>query len=337
VSSPPRKALITGITGQDGSYLTELLLEKGYEVHGLVRRTSTLERSRLSHLFADETIYNRRLFLHYSDIQDVISTQKIIYRVQPDEFYHLAGQSHVGLSFEIPETTCDLTAMGTLRLLEIIRGMDKAPRFLHAGSSEIFGAAQNGPQTEATPHHPVTPYGVAKEFAVQMTALYREQFALWSCNAIAYNHESPRRGENFVSRKICRAAAEIKLGRRTEIKLGNIDGARDWSDARDIVAGYHLILQHGTPGDFILASGVQHTVKDILEIAFRSAGLDWQKHVVFDPALMRPSDPNFLTGDATRARTELGWRPAWSFEDTIRSIYESEYQLLSVRRRSTDQ
>lgn len=332
----PRKALITGITGQDGSYLAELLLDKGYEVHGLVRRTSSLDRSRLKHLFLDESIYNRRLFLHYSDIQDVISTQKIIYRVQADEFYHLAGQSHVGLSFEIPETTCDLTAMGTLRLLEIIRGMDKAPRFLHAASSEIFGATKSAPQNEDTPFNPVTPYGVAKAFATRMTTLYREQFGLWSCNAIAYNHESPRRGENFVSRKICRAAAEIKLGRRTEIKLGNIHGARDWSDARDIVAGFHLILQAGKPGDFVLSSDVRHTVKDILEIAFQSAGLDWQKHVVFDQALMRPSDPDFLTGDSTRARTQLGWTPQWSFQDTIRSIYESEIELLSIRRRSTD-
>src|SRR5580765_3461421 len=215
------KALITGITGQDGSYLSDLLLEKGYEVHGVVRRTSTLERSRLDHLYNNPEIYNRRLFLHYGELSDVTTMRRVLNKVAPDEIYHLAGQSHVGLSFEIPESTCEMTALGTLRLLEMIRDLSKQPRFFHAASSEIFGAPKVSPQNEETPIAPVNPYGVAKAFATQMVTVYRKTFDLFACNGILYNHESPRRGENFVTRKICRAAAAISLGRQSELSLGD--------------------------------------------------------------------------------------------------------------------
>ncbi|HIG80046.1 MAG TPA: GDP-mannose 4,6-dehydratase, partial [Verrucomicrobiales bacterium] len=240
--SRPR-ALITGITGQDGSYLADLLLAKGYEVHGLVRRTSTLERSRLDHLYHNPEIYNQSLFLHYSELDDPTTLRRVLEKAAPDELYHLAGQSHVGLSFEIPEATADMTAIGTLRLLEMMRDFSKAPRFYHASSSEIFGRPEVSPQDESTPHMPVNPYGVAKSFATHMTRVYRETHGLFACNGIAYNHESPRRGENFVTRKIRRAAAAIKAGRQKELLLGDTSAERDWGDARDTVRGMWLALQ----------------------------------------------------------------------------------------------
>ncbi|HQX53413.1 MAG TPA: GDP-mannose 4,6-dehydratase, partial [Planctomycetaceae bacterium] len=247
-------ALITGITGQDGSYLTELLLEKGDQVHGLVRRSSTLERSRLNQFYGDPEIYEKQLFLHYSDLSDTTTIRRIINNVQPTEFYHLAGQSHVGLSFDIPESTCDLTAMGTLRILEILRDLPKPPRFLHASSREIFGTPAVSPQDETTPINPNSPYGCAKAFATQMTKIYREAHGLFFCNAICYNHESPRRGENFVTRKVTLAAARIMAGLQKSVSLGDLDSARDWGYAKDYVYAMWLMLQQEEPDDYVLAT-----------------------------------------------------------------------------------
>ena len=325
------KSLITGITGQDGSYLAEALLARGDEVHGIVRRTSSLERSRLSHLYGDPTLYNTRLFLHYADLEDITTLRRIVTKVQPREFYHLAGQSHVGLSFEIPETTCELTAMSTLRILEMLRDTGPGCRFLHASSSEIFGTPDLSPQTENTPLRPVTPYGCAKAFATQMVRIYRDHHALFVCNAIAYNHESPRRGENFVTRKICRAAAEIKLGLRDHLDLGNVEARRDWSDARDIVRGFIAILQHETPDDYILASGQTHSVKDLAEVAFRAVDLDWKDYVRIDERLLRPSDPAHLCGDATKARTILNWHPHSNFPALITEMTHDELKHISIQ------
>jgi len=319
-------ALITGITGQDGSYLAELLLEKNYIVHGIVRRTSSLERSRLKDVYEDHTIYNRRLFLHYADLEDNTALRRILQRVQPDELYHLAGQSHVGLSFEIPETTCELTAMATLRLLEILRDLPRIPKLLHASSSEIFGQPTTMPQTEESPINPATPYGCAKAFATQMVRIYREHFGVFAVNAISYNHESPRRGENFVSRKICRGAAEIKLGRRDSLELGNLDAKRDWSDARDVMNGAFLAMQYEQPEDFIFASGKLHSISDMLNTAFEAVSLDWREFVKVDEKLFRPADPTRLVGDPSKAERLLGWARNHDFDKLIESMVLAELQ-----------
>ena len=321
--SRPR-ALITGITGQDGSYLADLLLEKGYEVHGLVRRTSTLERSRLGHLYHNPEIYNQSLFLHYAELDDPTTLRRMLEKSSPDELYHLAGQSHVGLSFEIPEATADMTAIGTLRLLEMMRDLPKPPRFYHASSSEIFGRPEISPQDESTPHMPVNPYGVAKSFATHMTRVYRETHGIFACNGIAYNHESPRRGENFVTRKICRAAAAIKAGRQKELLLGDTSAERDWSDARDTVRGMWLALQQDTAADYILATGKLHTVQDIVDIAFATVGLKAADHIKRDERFMRPAEPSRLLGNPARAKEQLGWEAKTTFEDLIREMTEAE-------------
>lgn len=318
------KAFITGITGQDGSYLTELLLAQGYEVHGAVRRTSSLERSRLAHLYADPAIYNRRLFLHYADLDDSTTLRRVLTKVRATELYHLAGQSHVGLSFEIPETTCEFTAMGTLRLLEILRDLPAPPRLFHATSSEIFGQPEQVPQTERTPIAPVNPYGCAKAFATQMVRIYRDTHDLFAVNGILYNHESPRRGENFVTRKICRAAAAIKAGRQQTLKLGDTDARRDWGHARDYVRGMWLSLQHETPGDYVFATGRRHSVQDVLEQAFAAVDLDWRQHVERDTALLRPAEPVRLVGDSSKAAAVLGWEPQISFVELIQEMTLSE-------------
>ena len=325
------RALITGITGQDGSYLTELLLEKGYEVHGVVRRTSSLDRSRLNHLYDDPAIYGQRLLLHYADLNDPTTLRRVLFKVSPDEIYHLAGQSHVGLSFEIPESTCDDTAMGTLRLLEMIRDLPRPPRLYHAASSEIFGRPAQSPQDEQTPFAPVNPYGCAKAFATQMVAIYRRNFGLFASNGIMYNHESPRRGENFVTRKICRAAAAIKLGRETELCLGDTSAQRDWGDARDYVRGMWLTLQHETAEDFVFATGQLHTVQDVVETAFAAAQLDWRRHVKVESRLIRPAEPHLLVGNAAKARRVLGWEPKTTFADLITGMTHAELALLSGR------
>jgi GDPmannose 4,6-dehydratase len=324
-----KKAFITGITGQDGSYLSELLLSQGYEVHGAVRRTSTLERSRLAHLYADPDIYNQRLFLHYADLDDPTTLRRVLNQVQPHELYHLAGQSHVGLSFEIPETTCEFTAMGTLRLLEILRDLPDPPRFFHATSSEIFGRPAESPQTEATPMAPINPYGCAKAFATQMVRVYRDSHGLFAVNGILYNHESSRRGENFVTRKICHAAAAIKLNQQRELVLGDTSALRDWGHARDYVRGMWLALNHQTPADYVFATGQLHTVQQVIETAFAAVTLDWRDFVRFDSHFLRPAEPLHLVGDASKARAALGWMPQTSFQELIQEMTQSELDHLS--------
>lgn len=317
MSEATKKALITGVTGQDGSYLAELLLAKGYEVHGIVRRSSSTVRLRLDHMTGDQELYNQRLFLHYADLDDITTIRRLLNKLHPHEIYHLAGQSHVGASFEIPESTCEFTAMGTLRLLEIVRDLDPLPKFLHAGSSEMFGHPEQQPQNESTPLNPITPYGVAKTFATNMVRVYRESFGLFACNAICFNHESPRRGESFVTRKITRAAARIKLGLQSSVTLGNVDGQRDWGCAIDYVDAFHRMLQMDQPRDLVLATGVLHRVSDWLEIAFKHVGLDWHKHVETDPRFLRKADPTRLIGDPTQASISIQWRPTTSFEEMV--------------------
>jgi GDPmannose 4,6-dehydratase len=323
------KALITGITGQDGSYLAEFLLGKDYEVHGVVRRTSSLGRSRLKHLYEDPAIYGKTLHLHYADLDDPTTFRRVLDKVRPDEIYHLAGQSHVGLSFEIPESTCEMTAMATLRLLEMLRDLPPGTKFYHASSSEIFGRPRQTPQDEETAFNPVNPYGCAKAFATQMVRIYRDSFGLFACNGITYNHESPRRGENFVSRKICRGAAAIKLGIEKELVLGDLTAERDWGDARDYVRGMWLTLQHGSPEDFIFATGVLHTVQDIVEQAFRAVGLDWKGHVRQDERFMRRSEPQRLVGNPAKAHKLLQWKPETAFETLIQEMTFAELAELS--------
>lgn len=321
------KALITGITGQDGSYLTELLLEQGYEVHGLVRRSSTLERSRLKHLYTNPEIYDRDLFLHYASLNDPTTIRRIISRVQPEEVYHLAGQSHVGLSFEIPESTCDLTAMGTLRIMEILRDQPTPSKFLHASSREIFGTPEHSPQGESTPVNPNSPYGCAKAFATQMTRIYRESHGLFFCNAICYNHESPRRGEHFVTRKITLAAARIRAGLQKGVTLGDLESARDWGYAKDYVRAMWLMLQQDDPNDFVLATGKSHTIRELLEAAFTRVGLNWEDHVTVDDRFRRPADPCRLLGDPSRAEKQLGWQRSVDFSGLIGLMVDHDTEL----------
>lgn len=312
-----KSALITGITGQDGSYLAELLLQKGYFVHGLVRRSSNTVRKRLDHLTNDSEIYNQRLFLHYADLDDTTTVRRVLTKVIPHEIYHLAGQSHVGISFDIPESTCEFTTMGTLRLLEIIRDLSQRPKFLFASSSEVFGRPTQSPQNENTPMNPVTPYGVAKAFATQMVRVYRMAHGLFACNAICYNHESPRRGESFVTRKITRAVAKIKLGLQDELILGNIDSQRDWGFAGDYVDAMWRILQQPDADDYILATGTLHSVRDFLETAFSVVGLNSEKYIRSSPQLYRPLEATSLVGDPTKANKTLNWQALTTFNDLV--------------------
>jgi len=309
-----------------------MLLEKGYEVHGVVRRTSTLGRSRLDHLYRNPDIYGQRLFLHYAELDDPTTLRRVLMKASPEELYHLAGQSHVGLSFEIPESTCEMTAMGTLRLLEMIRDLKQAPRLFHASSSEIFGSPQTVPQDEETSFAPINPYGCAKAFATQMVTVYRKTFGLFATNGIMFNHESPRRGENFVTRKICRAAAAIKLGLQDELLLGDLTAQRDWGHARDYVRGMWLALQYERPEDFVFATGQLHSVEDVVEQAFATVELDWRCHVKKDPRFLRPVEPQRLVGNAAKAGRLLHWIPQVSFGALIREMTEAELKLLSKRR-----
>ncbi len=329
-------ALITGITGQDGSYLTELLLGKGYIVHGLVRRSSSTVRQRLDHLTIDESIYNKRLFLHYADLDDVTTFRRVLSKVQPNEVYHLAGQSHVGASFEIPESTCEFTAMGTLRLLEILRDMNPRPKLLHASSSEIFGQPVTSPQDESTPMNPVTPYGVAKAFATQMVCVYRKAHGFFACNAICYNHESPRRGESFVTRKITRGAARIKLGKQERISLGNLQTTRDWGYAKDYVEAMWRMLQQPEPGDYVLATGKPHTVQQFLEAAFSVVDLDFNSHIEIDPKHYRPLEVHSLVGNPTKARTILNWEPKHNFDQLVQIMVQHDLAELADKSICTD-
>ena len=323
----PSTALITGITGQDGSYLAEWLLKKGGIVHGLVRRSSNTARRRIDPLFHDKEVYGKRLFLHYADLDDATTIRRILLKTSPDELYHLAGQSHVGVSFEIPESTCQFTAMGTLKLLEIVRDLPKRPRLLHISSSEIFGRPAVIPQNEETPRSPVTPYGIAKTFATQMVSLYRESFGLFACNAICYNHESPRRGESFVTRKITRAAAGIAAGSNEKLHLGSIESARDWGYAPEYVDGMWRILQQPQAEDYVLATGHSHTVRDFLKAAFEAVNLDWEDHVVPDPHRTRPADVHSLVGDPSKAARELDWIAQTSIDEIAKKMVMHDYQL----------
>jgi GDPmannose 4,6-dehydratase len=318
-----KRALITGITGQDGSYLAELLLEKGYEVHGLKRRASSLNTVRVDHLYEDPHTAGARMFLHYADLTDGSSLGNLIYDIRPDEIYNLGAQSHVKVSFEVPEYTADTVAIGTLRLLEAIRRTGLACRFYQASSSEMFGSTLP-PQSETTAFHPRSPYGCAKLFAHNITVNYRESYGLHASCGILFNHESPRRGETFVTRKITRAVAQIKLGLENKLYLGNLDARRDWGYAPDYVRAMWLMLQRDEPGDCVIGTGEAHSVREFAEFAFASAGLDWREYVEVDPRYFRPAEVDYLLADASNARRMLAWEPSVSFEELVRIMVESD-------------
>jgi GDPmannose 4,6-dehydratase len=323
-----KRALITGITGQDGSYLAELLLEKRYEVHGIIRRASTFNTSRIDHLYADPHVNDVRLFLHYGDLSDSVNLVKLLYDLKPDEIYHLGAQSHVRVSFDIPEYTADVTGVGTIRILEAIRESGLRSRFFQASSSEIFGKVQQVPQTEKTPFWPRSPYGVAKVFSYWATVNYRESYGLCASNGIMFNHESPRRGATFVTRKITRAVAAIKHGLQKELFLGNLDAKRDWGFAPEYVEGIWRILQIGEGDDFVLATGESHTVREFVEAAFAHANLDWKQYVKHDPRYERPAEVDILVGDASKARKALRWEPKVRFHELVRIMVDADMALL---------
>ena len=324
-----KKALITGITGQDGSYLAELLLAKGYEVHGIVRRSSSFNTSRIDHLFQDPHVENARLILHYGDMTDSGRLAQLCYEVRPDEIYNLAAQSHVRISFDMPEYSGDVDALGAIRLLEAVRqsGIGRDVRFYQASTSELFGKAEETPQRETTPFHPRSPYAVAKLYAYWAVRNYREAYGLFASNGILFNHESPRRGETFVTRKITLAAARIKLGLQDKLYLGNLDARRDWGFAGDFVEGMWRILQHDRPDDFVLATGETHTVREFLEAAFGRLGLDWRAYVVHDQRYERPSEVDLLLGDASKARRELDWEPKVKFADLVAMMVDADLDV----------
>jgi GDPmannose 4,6-dehydratase len=324
-----KRALITGITGQDGSYLADLLLRKGYEVHGIIRRASTFNTSRIYHLYADPHINGIRLFLHYGDLADSVNLVKLLYDLKPDEIYHLGAQSHVRVSFDIPEYTADVTGIGTIRILEAIRETGIRSRFYQASSSEMYGKAQEVPQTERTPFWPRSPYGVSKVFAYWATVNYRESYGLNASNGILFNHESPRRGETFVTRKISRAVAAIKHGLQKELFLGNLEAKRDWGYAPEYVEGMWRILQQDGGDDFVLATNETHTVREFCEAAFARVDLDWKEFVRHDPRYERPAEVDLLIGDATKAKQILDWEPRTRFHDLVHIMVDADRELLS--------
>ena len=323
-----RKALITGITGQDGSYLAEFLLAKDYEVHGVIRRSSSFNTGRIDHIFKDPHRRDAKLFLHYGDLADSSGMRGIIEKVCPDEIYNLGAQSHVRVSFDQPEYTVDVDALGTLRLLESVRDYCKSTakdvRFYQAGSSEMFGKAEEIPQKETTPFHPRSPYACAKVYSYWQALNYREAYGLFIANGILFNHESPRRGETFVTRKITRAATRIKLGLQDKLYLGNIDAKRDWGFAGDCVEAMWMMLQADKPGDYIVATGETYSVKEFLEKTFSMLGLEWKKHVETDQRYFRPSEVDILLGDSSKIRRELGWKPRVAFNELVRMMLESD-------------
>ncbi len=319
-----KRALITGITGQDGSYLAELLLEKGYEVHGVVRRSSSLNRARIDHLRAE----HMPIFLHYGDLTDASSINRILRETKPEEIYNLGAQSHVKVSFDIPEYTAETAGVGTLRILEGIREAGAKPRFYQAGSSEMFGLVRETPQTETTPFYPRSPYAAAKVYAHWLAVNYREAYGMFICNGILFNHESPRRGENFVSRKISRGVAAIKLGFAKQLALGNLDAKRDWGFAKDYVVAMWKMLQVDTPDDYVVATGETHTVREFCEVAFGHAGLDWKQHVVVDPKYFRPTEVDLLLGDASKAKRILGWEPTTRYEELVKLMVDADIASL---------
>jgi GDPmannose 4,6-dehydratase len=320
-----KKALITGITGQDGSYLTELLLSKGYDVYGIIRRASTFNTERIDHIYQDPHASGRRMKLVYGDLNDASSLNKILRDVAPDEIYNLGAQSHVRVSFDIPEYTAEVGGMGALRLLEAIRetGLHKT-RFYQASSSELYGKVQEVPQRETTPFYPRSPYAIAKLYAYWITVNYRESYGLYACNGILFNHESPRRGETFVTRKITRAAAAIKLGLQDKLYLGNLDAKRDWGFAGDYVEAMWRMMQQDEPEDFVIATGETHSVREFLDEAFGHLDLDWNAFVEIDPRYFRPAEVDLLIGDASKAKQKLGWEPTVSFKELVRMMIDGD-------------
>lgn len=330
----PKRALITGITGQDGSYLSELLLEKGYEVHGIIRRTSTFNTDRIDHMYVDSHNPEARLFLHYGDLTDGTTLRRILEQVKPVEIYNLGAQSHVRVSFDSPEYTVDAVGMGTLRLLEAIRDYQQRTgievRFYQAGSSEMYGKVQEVPQKETTPFYPRSPYACAKLYAHWQTVNYRESFGLFACNGILFNHESPRRGETFVTRKITRAIARIVAGNQKKLYLGNLDSKRDWGYAKDYVKAMWLMLQQSEPDDYVVATGETYSIKQFLDIAFGYVNLNWQDYVAFDERYLRPAEVDLLIGDPAKAKAKLGWEPSVTFEELVKLMVDADLAALGI-------
>jgi GDPmannose 4,6-dehydratase len=322
-----KKAFVTGITGQDGAYLSELLLDKGYEVHGVIRRSSSFNTGRIDHLYRDPHERGVKLFTHFGDLSDSVSLTKLLYELQPDEIYHLGAQSHVRVSFDIPEYTFDVTAGGTLRLLDAIRESGVKAPFYQASSSEMFGAAAP-PQSETTPFHPRSPYAVAKVAAYWATVNYRESYDMFASNGILFNHESPMRGETFVTRKVTRAVARIKAGLQDKLYLGNLDAKRDWGYAPDFVEAMWLMLQHSEPLDLVIATGETHTVREFVEAAFGHVGLEWEPYVDIDSRYFRPAEVEELLGDASKARDVLGWEPKVKFDELVRLMVDADVTAL---------
>ena len=327
-----KKALITGITGQDGSYLAELLLSKGYEVHGIVRRASSFNRQRLDAIYEDPKFREVRLFLHYGDLGESGSLTRLLHEIKPEEVYNLAAQSHVRVSFDAPEYTLDIGGTGTLRLLEAIRQTGQNPRFYQASSSEMYGKVREIPQTELTPFHPRSPYAVAKVCAYWATVNYRESYDMHASNGILFNHESPRRGESFVTRKITMGVAQIKAGLQNKLALGNLDAKRDWGYAKEYVEAMWLMLQQDKPDDYVIATGETHSVREFLEESFAHVGLNWEKYVVQDARYMRPAEVDLLIGDPTKAEKQLGWKPKTKFKDLVKIMVEADIELLKAHR-----
>jgi len=323
-----KKAFVTGITGQDGSYLAELLLEKGYEVHGIIRRASTFNTSRLDGIYSDPHCLKHNLHLHYGDLADGSNLSRLVGKIQPAEVYNLAAQSHVRVSFDAPEYTTDITATGTVRLLEAIREVGIQSRFYQASSSEMFGLVQEVPQKETTPFYPRSPYGCAKVYSYWVTVNYRESYGMHASNGILFNHESPRRGETFVTRKITRAAAHIKLGLQDKLFMGNLDAKRDWGYAKEYVEAMWLMLQQPEADDYVIATNETHTIRECLEVAFGRLGLDWQKYVEIDPRYYRPAEVELLIGDASKAKRKMGWEPKTKFKDLIELMVDADLALI---------
>ncbi len=327
--SIPKKALITGITGQDGSYLSEFLLKKGYIVYGLIRRSSSFNTARIDHLYQDAHEKDVRLRLVYGDLSDASSLNRIMKTIKPDEIYNLGAQSHVKVSFEIPEYTADVTAVGTVRLLEAIRDSGIKTKFYQASSSEMFGKVQEIPQNEKTPFYPRSPYGAAKVYAYWVTVNYREAYNIFACNGILFNHESPRRGETFVTRKITMALARIKFGVQNKLYLGNIDAKRDWGFAGDYVKAMWLMLQQSKPEDYVIATGATHSVREFLEEAFDYVGLSWRRYVEIDKRYFRPTEVDVLIGDSRKARKKLKWTPKVNFKQLVRMMVDADMEFVA--------
>lgn len=323
-----KKALITGITGQDGSYLTELLLEKGYEVHGIIRRSSSFNTERIDHLYTDPHINDVRMFLHYGDLSDSSNLSRILERIQPDEIYNLAAQSHVRVSFDMPEYTADVSGLGTIRLLDAIKETQIKTKFYQASTSELYGKVVETPQTEKTPFYPRSPYACAKVYSYWITVNYRESYDMYACNGILFNHESPRRGETFVTKKITHAIARILNKEQDKLYLGNLDSKRDWGYAKDYVEAMWLMLQQDKADDYVIATGETHSVREFLDEAFGLVGLDWKKYVEIDPRYYRPAEVDLLLGDPTKAKEKLGWKPKTTFKELVKIMLE--YDLKNV-------